>query len=159
MSPDVPTLANTPADIVAAVQTDTTGEVTIDGSRRRVTGTDEAGVREEIIGLVVETARSRGKSVLLQVSDEQGDWPLTVHPNGRVESAGPVVIASRPKPTSTVPLPVVAPIDDPTPSATLVQPPVAAPTTTLFESLLTPPADAVPTSAAPVAPNLADFLS
>ncbi|WP_166789820.1 MULTISPECIES: cobalamin biosynthesis protein CobQ [unclassified Cryobacterium] len=161
MSPDVPALANTPADIVAAVQTDTTGEVTIDGSRRRVTGTDEAGVREEIIGLVVETARSRGKSVLLRVSDEQGDWPLTVHPNGRVESAGPVVVVGRPKPAKTAPLPVVSDIEKPTPFATLLQPPVAAPASALFESLLAPPADATPPSpaASPVAPNLADFLS
>lgn len=98
MSNDVPALANTPAGVRAAVQTDTTGEVTIDGSRLSVTGADEAGVREEIIGLVVETARRRGRSVLLQVSDEQGVWPLTVHPNGRVESAGPVVIAKRSKP-------------------------------------------------------------
>ncbi|WP_105035428.1 MinD/ParA family ATP-binding protein [Cryobacterium aureum] len=166
MSPDVPALANTPADIVAAVQTDTTGEVTIDGSRRRVTGTDEAGVREEIIGLVVETARSRGRSVLLQVSDQQGDWPLTVHPNGRVESAGPVVVASRPKPANTAPLPVRPALDEPTPFATLLQPPVAAPASALFESLLlptavTPAPDATPPSPAapPVAPNLADFLS
>ncbi|SEM72808.1 MinD/ParA family ATP-binding protein [Cryobacterium luteum] len=158
MSPDVPALTNTTADIVAAVQTDTTGEVTIDGSRHRVTGTDEAGVREEIIGLVVETARNRGQSVLLQVSDEQGEWPLTVHPNGRVESAGPVVLPSRPT-AGVLPPPVVPPTHAPTPAATLVQPPVAAPTSALFESLLTPPADAAPTFAAPVAPNLADFLS
>lgn len=153
MSPDVPALTTTTADIVAAVQTDTTGEVTIDGTRRRVTGTDEAGVREEIIGLVVETARSRGQSVLLQVSDEQGDWPLTVHPNGRVESAGPVMLANRPT-ASTLPLPVAPPSDPPTPAATLAQPPVAAPASVLFESLLAPTTDA-----APVAPNLADFLS
>ncbi|MDJ0338659.1 chromosome partitioning protein [Cryobacterium sp. PH31-O1] len=164
MSPDVPALTNTTADIVAAVHTDTTGEVTIDGARRRVTGTDEAGVREEIIGLVVETARSRGQSVLLQVSDEQGDWPLTVHPNGRVESAGPV-IASRPQPASTAPLPVVPDRQEPTPFAALLQPPLHTPASALFESLLAPTAAAVPTAAAaptaasPVAPNLADFLS
>ena len=161
MSPDVPALANIPADIVAAVQTDTTGEVTIDGFRRRVTGTDEAGVREEIIGLVVETARSRGQSVLLQVSDEQGDWPLTVHPNGRVESAGPVVVASHSKRTGTAPLPLVTPFENPTPFATLVQPPVAAPKSALFESLLAPSTDTADASPAqsPVAPNLADFLN
>ncbi|TFD66341.1 MinD/ParA family ATP-binding protein [Cryobacterium ruanii] len=159
MSPDVPALANTTADIVAAVQTDTTGEVTIDGSRLRVTGNDEAGVREEIIGLVVASARIRGQSVLLQVSDEQGNWPLTVHPNGRVESAGPVVVANRQK-TSTVPLPVATPIESPTPFATLMQPPVAAPASAAFESLVTPTPDAAaPSPTAPVAPNLADFLS
>ena len=152
MSPDVPALANTTADIVAAVQTDTTGEVTIDGSQLRVTGTDEAGVREEIIGLVVETARSRGQSILLRVSDEQGDWPLTVHPNGRVESAGPVVLASRAG-AVTPPVPVVTPIAPPTAVVTLAQPAVA-PTTARFESLLAPTTDV-----APVAPNLADFLS
>ena len=155
MSPDVPARTIPTVDIVAAVQTETTGEVTIDGSRRPVTGTDEAGVREEIIGLVVETARSRGQSVLLQVSDEQGDWPLTVHPNGRVESAGPVVLANR----TTASIPVVPPVAPPTPATTLVSPPIAAPASALFESLLTPPADAAPTSPAPVAPNLADFLS
>ncbi|MCY7403763.1 MAG: chromosome partitioning protein [Cryobacterium sp.] len=161
MSHDVPALANTPADIVAAVHTDTTGEVNIDGSRHRVTGTDEAGVREEIIGLVVETARSRGQSVLLQVSDEQGDWPLTVHPNGRVESAGPVVVASRPKPATTAPLPVVTELETSTPFATLMQPSVTAPANALFESLVAPRTDAAPASpaASSVAPNLADFLS
>ncbi len=154
---DAPALANTPADVVATVQTDTTGEVTIDGYRHGVTGADEAGVREEIIGLVVETARSRRQSILLQVSDEQGDWPLTVHPNGRVESAGPVVVASRPKPASTLPLAVVPHFDEPTPFATLVQPPVAAPASAPFESLLAPATPAVP--AVPAVPNLADFLS
>jgi len=163
MSHDAPALANTPADVVAAVQTDTTGEVTIDGTRRHVIGTDEAGVREEIIGLVVEAARSRGQSVLLQVSDEQGDWPLTVHPNGRVESAGPLVVAGHPKPVRTAPFPVVTPIDEVTPVAAPAQPPVEAPANALFESLLAPSTEAtVPVPVAtgtPVVPNLADFLS
>ncbi|WP_233201870.1 chromosome partitioning protein [Cryobacterium sp. Y11] len=146
------TVSDAAADIIAAVQTDTTGEVTIDGSTRTVTGDDEAGVREEIIGLVVETARTRGQSVLLQVSDEQGDWPLTVHPNGRVESAGPVVVARHPKPAHTVPLPAqvdtgaprpavpVASVeaDDPTPFAALLQPSAAQPASSLFDSLLAP---------------------
>ncbi|WP_233198146.1 chromosome partitioning protein [Cryobacterium sp. Y50] len=158
------TVPDTTADIIAEVQTDTTGEVTINGATRMVTGNDEAGVREEIIGLVVETARSRGQSVLLQVSDEQGDWPLTVHPNGRVESAGPVVVGRHPKPAHTVPLPVQAqgqaetdsprpavPVeaDAPTPFAVLLQPPAAEAAdepddeagdehVSLFESLLAP---------------------
>jgi len=154
------TVPDATADIVAEVQNDTTGEVTINGATRTVTGNDEAGVREEIIGLVVETARTRGQSVLLQVSDEQGDWPLTVHPNGRVESAGPVVVPRYPKRTHTAPLPVqidsdgprpVVPVeaDAPTPFAALLQPPAAAPAdefgdelgdepVSLFESLLAP---------------------
>ncbi|WP_241977433.1 chromosome partitioning protein [Cryobacterium sp. TMS1-13-1] len=148
------TVPDTTADIIAEVQTDTTGEVTINGATRTVTGNDEAGVREEIIGLVVETARTRGQSVLLQVSDEQGDWPLTVHPNGRVESAGPVVVGRHPKPAHTVPLPVqnssprpAVPIeaDAPTPFAALLQPPAADAAdepddepVSLFDSLLAP---------------------
>ncbi|GEP27666.1 MULTISPECIES: chromosome partitioning protein [Cryobacterium] len=154
------TVPDTTADIIAEVQTDTTGEVTINGATRTVTGNDEAGVREEIIGLVVETARTRGQSVLLQVSDEQGDWPLTVHPNGRVESAGPVVVGRHPKPAHTVPLPVqnnsprpAVPIeaDARTPFAALLQPPAAEAAAdepddepvSLFESLLAPLAVAV----------------
>ncbi|TFB86168.1 chromosome partitioning protein [Cryobacterium levicorallinum] len=153
-------MPDTTADIIAEVQTDTTGEVTINGATRTVTGNDEAGVREEIIGLVVETARTRGQSVLLQVSDEQGDWPLTVHPNGRVESAGPVVVGRHPKPAHTVPLPVqnnsprpAVPIeaDARTPFAALLQPPAAEAAAdepddepvSLFESLLAPLAVAV----------------
>ncbi|WP_241985392.1 chromosome partitioning protein [Cryobacterium sp. TMS1-20-1] len=149
------TVPDTTADIIAEVQTGTTGEVTINGATRTVTGNDEAGVREEIIGLVVETARTRGQSVLLQVSDEQGDWPLTVHPNGRVESAGPVVVGRHPKPAHTVPLPVqnssprpAVPIeaDARTPFAALLQPPAAEAAAdepddepvSLFESLLAP---------------------
>ena len=154
------TVPDTTADIIAEVQTDTTGEVTINGATRTVTGNDEAGVREEIIGLVVETARTRGQSVLLQVSDEQGDWPLTVHPNGRVESAGPVVALRHPKPAHTVPLPVqnssprpaaAVEADAPTPFAALLQPPAAEAAeadepadevgdepVSLFESLLAP---------------------
>ena len=154
------TVPDATADIVAEVQTDTTGEVTINGATRTVTGNDEAGVREEIIGLVVETARTRGQSVLLQVSDEQGDWPLTVHPNGRVESAGPVVVPRYSKRTHTAPLPVQIETDEPrtavpvetdapTPFAALLQPPVATSVdepddepgdepVSLFESLLAP---------------------
>ncbi|MDJ0348871.1 chromosome partitioning protein [Cryobacterium sp. PH29-G1] len=166
---DAPALTTDPADVVATVQTDTTGEVTIDGYRHGVTGADEAGVREEIIGLVVETARSRRQSVLLHVSDEQGDWPLTVHPNGRVESAGPVVVANHKSVASTLPLMVVPQRAEATSFAALVQPPAAAPASALFESLLTPATDAaapivaapavLAAPLAPVAPNLTDFLS
>ena len=156
--PDAPlptsSAPDTAAAISAKVQTETTGEVTIDGVTRAVIGDDEAGVREEIIGLVVETARTRGQSVRLQVSDEQGDWPLTVHTNGRVESAGPVVPPSHP--TRTVPVPVqnVAPrpavaaeADAPTPFTAILRPPMnedaqneaaAKPANALFESLLAP---------------------
>lgn len=84
--------------ISALVRSDATGQVTIDGVSEIVEADDDAGVREEIIERVTSAAREVGRPVHVQIEDEQGEWPLLVHPDGRVESAGDLI------PTSTRPL-------------------------------------------------------
>lgn len=77
--------------ISALVRGDGTGEVVIDGVSEPITAADDEGVREEIISVVTDAARELGRAVYLLSEDEQGHWPLTVHPDGRVESAGDLI--------------------------------------------------------------------
>ena len=85
--------------IIAFVGDDSTGEVTIDGVRQLVTAPDEAGVREEIIARVTRAAITSGGPVRLVAEDSQGQSPLIVHPDGRVESDGDFIPAARRRPT------------------------------------------------------------
>lgn len=89
MTPD----ESTHPRISALVRGDTTGEVTIDGVSQPVAAADDVGVREEIIARVTGAALEIGRPVLLLVEDEQGQWPLIVHPDGLVESDGDFVPA------------------------------------------------------------------
>lgn len=90
MTQDIPELPR----ISALVRGDATGEVTIDGISQTVRAADEAGVREEIIARVRNAALELGRPVRVLTEDEQGQLPLIVHPDGRFESAGGLILAS-----------------------------------------------------------------
>jgi MinD-like ATPase involved in chromosome partitioning or flagellar assembly len=83
-----------PPRIQATIRSNGTGELIIDGVGQNVTAGDEAGVREEIINRVTEAARELGRPVRLTADDEQGQWPLVVHPDGEVEAAGDFIPAA-----------------------------------------------------------------
>jgi MinD-like ATPase involved in chromosome partitioning or flagellar assembly len=82
-----------PPRIQATIRSNGTGELIIDGVGQQVTAGDEAGVREEIINRVTDVARGLDRPVRLTADDEQGQWPLVVHPNGEVEAAGDFIPA------------------------------------------------------------------
>src|SRR5680860_683756 len=79
----------------AFVGDDSTGEVTINGVRQLVAAPDEAGVREEIIARVTSAAVG---PVRLIAEDSQGQSPLIVYPDGRVEADGDFIPASERRP-------------------------------------------------------------
>ncbi|TFC21175.1 MinD/ParA family ATP-binding protein [Cryobacterium glucosi] len=83
-----------PPRIQATIRSNGTGELIIDGVGQQVTAGDEAGVREEIINRVTDAARALGRPVRLTADDEQGQWPLVVHPDGEVEAAGDFIPAA-----------------------------------------------------------------
>ncbi|MEA9998218.1 chromosome partitioning protein [Cryobacterium sp. RTS3] len=83
-----------PPRIQATIRSNGTGELIIDGAGQQVTARDEAGVREEIINRVTDVAREIGRPVRLTADDEQGQWPLVVHPDGEVEAAGDFIPAA-----------------------------------------------------------------
>ena len=80
--------------INARVRADATGEVVMDGVRQIVEAHDDAGVREEIVAVAIGIARDRGGPVRLEVEDEQGVWPLLIHPDGTIDSAGDVITST-----------------------------------------------------------------
>jgi len=83
-----------PPRIQATIRSNGTGELIIDGVGQQVTAGDEAGVREQIINRVTDAARELGRPVRLTADDEQGQWPLVVHPDGEVEAAGDFIPAA-----------------------------------------------------------------
>jgi MinD-like ATPase involved in chromosome partitioning or flagellar assembly len=83
----------------AFVRDDSTADLTIDGVRQLVSAPDEAAVREEIIARVTRAAIKSGGPVRLVAEDSQGQSPLIVHPDGRVESDGDFVPAAQRRPT------------------------------------------------------------
>ena len=158
--------------IIAFVGDDSTGEVTIDGVRQLVAAPDEAGVREEIIARVTSAAIRIGGPVRLVAEDSQGQSPLIVYPDGRVESDGDFVPASERRSTladalpepepehehEPVPEPEAAPVADPILSileAVAAAPAAAAPITKPTERRMPPVS--LPTSGS-TTPDLADFL-
>jgi MinD-like ATPase involved in chromosome partitioning or flagellar assembly len=92
---DVPTSPS----ISAIVRGDATGELTIDGVRQHIEAADEVGVREQIIVRATDAAQRAGHPVRLMTEDDQGQWPVIVHPNGRVEEDGQYV---QPSPAASV---------------------------------------------------------
>lgn len=92
MTEDVPTSPS----ISALVRGDATGELSIDGVRQHIEAADEVGVREEIIVRATDAAQQAGHPVRLMTEDDQGQWPLIVHPNGRIEEDGQYVQPSLP---------------------------------------------------------------
>ncbi|MDH6235623.1 chromosome partitioning protein [Cryobacterium sp. CG_9.6] len=97
--------------ISALVRADATGQVIIDGVSQIVVAIDDAGVREEIVAVATRVARTLDSPVRLEVEDEQGLWPLIIHPTGRVESTGDVIATTGPLGTHTVALTGRGPAD------------------------------------------------
>jgi MinD-like ATPase involved in chromosome partitioning or flagellar assembly len=116
MTEDVPTSPR----ISAVVRGDATGELSIDGVRQQIEATDEVGVREEIIVRATDAAQQAGHPVRLMTEDEQGQWPLIVHPNGRIEEDGQYI---QPPPAASAPVAVAAAVADVVPAPILGAPP------------------------------------
>ncbi|MGO4689989.1 MinD/ParA family ATP-binding protein [Glaciibacter sp. 2TAF33] len=102
MTEDVPTSPR----ISAVVRGDATGELSIDGVRQQIEAADEIGVREEIIVRATDAAQQAGHAVRLMTEDVQGQWPLIVHPNGRIEEDGQYI---QPPPAPSAPAVAAAP--------------------------------------------------
>lgn len=88
--PDVSDVSNEP-HITALVRADGTGEVSVDGTSNDVHADDIEGVRAAIIARVTEVAVERDRPVRVATTDLDGIYPLIVHPNGSVDSDGPVI--------------------------------------------------------------------
>lgn len=147
----------------AFVRDDSTADLTIDGVPQMVTAADEAGVREEIIARVTRAAIKRGGPVRLVAEDSQGQAPLIVHPDGRVEPDGDFIPAADRRPTAgdlvtkPEPEPIPAPTSEPeTVSMDALLAGVPADATS---GRLAPPAALPNRSGAGAPPRLADFLN
>ena len=107
MTQDVPAIPV----ITALVRTDATGELTVDGTTETLQADDSARVSEEILSRVSALAGELGRPVRLTTVDDQGSWPLIVHPDGNVESGGdPVLTSAAPEPMpERAPAPAPAP--------------------------------------------------
>ncbi len=94
MTQDVPTIPR----ITAVVRSDATGELTVDGETEVIGADDSARVSEEILNRVTTLAGELGRPVRLTTDDDQGRWPLIVHPDGNVESGGEPLLKPQPQP-------------------------------------------------------------
>ena len=74
--------------ISALVRGNATGEITIKGVTEPIRAADDAGVREGILSRIVTHAAQTGEPVHVVIADNDGQWPLFVHPDGRIESDG-----------------------------------------------------------------------
>jgi MinD-like ATPase involved in chromosome partitioning or flagellar assembly len=94
MTQDVPAIPL----VTAVVRSDATGELTVDGEAEAIGADDSAGVSEQILSRVAALADSLGRPVRLTTDDDQGRWPLIVHPDGHVESGGEPLLKPVPEP-------------------------------------------------------------
>lgn len=83
--------------------TDATGELTVDGTRERFAEASTQQLREVVLRRVGEIAASAGRPVQLMVSDEEGDWLLTVHPDGTIGDEEELEAESGPAPVALLP--------------------------------------------------------
>lgn len=77
--------------ITALVRADGSGEVVVDGEVSPVYADGIEGVRGAIIARVTEEAIALNRPVRVATTDLDGVYPLIVHPDGAVDSDGPVV--------------------------------------------------------------------
>jgi MinD-like ATPase involved in chromosome partitioning or flagellar assembly len=77
--------------ISATVRADGTGDVSVDRERFEVRAGDVAGVRAAVIARVAEEAAARDRPVRVATTDLDGVYALIVHPDGTVESEGPIL--------------------------------------------------------------------
>ena len=110
--------------VTAIVRSDATGELTVDGKTEALRAADSAQVSEEILGRVSGLAGELGHPVRLTTVDDQGSWPLIVHPDGNVESGGDPILTHAVEPS---PAPQLQP--EPAPEPTPVAEPMATPLT------------------------------
>jgi ATPases involved in chromosome partitioning len=94
MTQNVPTIPL----VTAVVRPDATGELTVDGTTQAILADDSAQVSEEILSRVTALAGELGRPVRLTTIDDQGSWPLIVHPDGNVESGGDPLLNSESAP-------------------------------------------------------------
>lgn len=71
--------------IEATVTKDGTATVNIQGTTHEFTAANEAAARAQTVELVSKHATERGTPVRAVMHDEQGSWPVKVHPDGTVE--------------------------------------------------------------------------
>jgi hypothetical protein len=96
----------------------------VDGKTEALRAADSAQVSEEILGRVSGLAGELGHPVRLTTVDDQGSWPLIVHPDGNVESGGDPILTHVAEPS---PVPQLQP--EPTPEPTPVAEPMVTPLT------------------------------
>ncbi|AWB87476.1 chromosome partitioning protein [Mycetocola zhujimingii] len=77
--------------ITAVARADGTGMISVDGAQSDIRANDVAEVRAAIIARVTDEAKARNQRVLVAITDLDGVYLLSVHPDGNVESEGPVV--------------------------------------------------------------------
>jgi len=71
--------------IEATVNKDGTATVSIQGMTHEFTAASEAAARAQTVELVSKHATQRGTAVRAVMHDDQGSWPVKVHPDGTVE--------------------------------------------------------------------------
>jgi MinD-like ATPase involved in chromosome partitioning or flagellar assembly len=86
--------------ITAVVRSDATGELTVDGETEAIRADESGMVSEEILNRVTALAGALGRPVRLTTNDDQGSWPLIVHPDGEVKSGGEPLLKPVPEPRS-----------------------------------------------------------
>lgn len=106
MTQDVPTIPL----VTAVVRSDATGELTVDGETEAIRADDSAAVSEEILSRVTALADSLGRPVRLTTDDDEGRWPLIVHPDGHVESGGEPHLKHAPGPRGVAETATTGPI-------------------------------------------------
>lgn len=162
-------MSNVPNEphITAIVRADGSGEVSVDGERSEVHATDVAGARAAVIARVAEEATSRDRPVRVATTDLDGIYALIVHPDGDVESEGPVADASASGESGLIPPPPfdihdLIDFSDPEPSPTSAKQFEPAPTRrSTFRSYsevpdLTDAGHGVVTTATPVLADVAE---
>ena len=71
--------------IEATVNADGTATVSIQGTTHEFTAATEAAARTQTVELVSKHAKQRGTALRAVMHDDQGSWPVKVHPDGTVE--------------------------------------------------------------------------
>ena len=86
--------------IEATVNKDGTATVNIQGSTHEFTAANEAAARAQTVELVSKHATQCGTAVRAVMHDDQGSWPVKVHPDGTVEPDTTTPPASSDKPAA-----------------------------------------------------------
>lgn len=75
--------------IKAVTHADGTGEVTINGTSHLVAADTHHDAIDTILDRITDTASKIGRPVRVTTSGHDGEWKLTVHPDGHVEEDSP----------------------------------------------------------------------